>query len=148
MPNYRSNENPYHSNNTKRQLVISTEKTDSTNSYQEFCTVTKSISKDKKLEISKGETGAFSDLKLFDQENNLYTFPVSSNRNKSFFISLVNNIAKKFDVCEPEPQPKTFDNHWENKIENPIDAKAAYLGNQDPIWRKYNSPPPQPTVSE
>ena len=111
MPNYRSNDDRYHSSDTKRQLVISTKKTDDTNSYQEFCTVTNSIGKDTKLEISKGETGAFSDLKLFDQANNLYTFPVSSTRNKSFFEYLVIFIAKKFDVCEPEPQPKTFDNH-------------------------------------
>jgi hypothetical protein len=120
----------------QRVLTIST-LNKNTNQYEDFCTVI-----GKKSRIGFGDRSRISDLKLFDQDNNLYTFPVSSNRNKSFFEYLVIFIAKKFNVCEQEPQPKTFDNPWENE-----DAKYAYLGKLDPMWRINNPPPPQPTES-
>jgi hypothetical protein len=120
----------------QRVLTIST-LNKNTNQYEDFCTVI-----GKKSRIGFGDRSRISDLKLFDQENSLYTFPVSSNRNKSFFEYLVIFIAKKFNVCEQEPQPKTFDNPWENE-----DAKYAYLGKLDPMWIINNPPPPQPTES-
>jgi len=72
-----------------RQLTIST-LNKNTNQYEDFCTVT-----GKKSKIGFGDRSRISDLKLFDKENNLYTFHEKSTRNKSFFEQLVIFIAKK-----------------------------------------------------
>jgi hypothetical protein len=126
-----------------RQLTIST-LNKNTNQYEDFCTVT-----GKKSKIGFGDRSRISDLKLFDQENNLYTFHEKSTRNKSFFEQLVIFIAKKFNVCEQE-QPKTQEyNSWDshNTPGGKTMMDSAYLGTQDPQYKKImiqnNSPAPE-----
>jgi hypothetical protein len=131
----------------QRELIISTLKPKSQEEYEEFCTVTKKEDKKKKLKISTGEIGAISNLKLVSDGDGdgdeVYTFPVSSTRNKNFFVSLVKYIAKYFDVCEPNQEiaPRnTYDRYWDvDNINTPRDAenyKYAYLGTQDPVHKK------------
>ena len=137
MTDHKSQNEGYYSEYTKRKLVISTKKIDKPTENEEFCTVTKSSAKNKKLKISTGDIGAFSDLKLVSDKDEIYTFPVSSTRNKIFFINLVKNIAQKFDVCESDPDPVQEYRPYDGKnIQYPSQFKGAYFGDQDPLYKK------------
>lgn len=125
------------------ELIISTLNTNNTNDYEKFCTVTKNMSNP-----FTGERQFSSDLKLNDGES-IYTFPLSSTRNKDFFDYLVIYIAGKFGVCESQKQstpttPKEF-NAWTSEntpgyvtqYGHKMMEDSAYLGTEDPLYKKW-----------
>jgi hypothetical protein len=136
MTDHKSQNEGYYSEYTERKLVISTKKIDKPTENEEFCTVTKSSAKNKKLKISTGEIGAFSDLKLVSDGKEVYTFPVSSTRNKNYFVRLVKQIAQKFDDCESDPEQQEHRPYDVKKIQDPSQVKGAYFGDQDPLYKK------------
>ena len=121
----------------QRKLIISTLKPTNQTEYEKFCTVTKISPKTNKLNISTGERQFSSDLKLNDGEGNVYTFPVSSTRNKGFFENLVIHISKKFDDCESEPvKQKEYRPYDVENIKEPREVVGAYFGDQDPKYKE------------
>ena len=123
----------------QRKLIISTLKPTNQIEYEKFCTVTKSSDKNKKLKISTGEIGAISNLKLVSHGDGdeVYTFPVSSTRNKGFFENLVIHISKKFDDCESEPvKQKEYRPYDVENIKEPREVVGAYFGDQDPKYKE------------
>ena len=130
-----------------RKLTISTLNpiniNENENKYEKFCTVTKTVTKEigRTNKLSTGTRSAISDLKLVSDVsdgNEVYTFPVSSTRNKIFFENLVIHISKKFDVCESESlQQEEYRPYDVKNIKRPDEVVGAYLGDQDPEYKKW-----------